>query len=264
MNYWGIFMKFDIKVMLIICAIFACSAQAKSTLSDNIRIDSKELKYSLQYRVYTPDGMRKTDKLSTLYVTDGQWYLSAGNMVEVLDAEISSGRIKPILVVFIDSRNPDNLSENRRNLQFFCNKDYMSFYQKELLPFIDSNYPTSINRENRVIQGLSFGGYNAACFGLLAFNEFSGLSMHSPANSFMLRSLQKQYMEMEKRPLKIFLSFGNETDNRYEGRRFHDVLKDKGYQLKYKEVRFGHNWKNWAPLIDDSLIWFFATTKKLD
>ncbi|NQZ80503.1 MAG: hypothetical protein HRT52_05750, partial [Colwellia sp.] len=126
---------------------------------------------------------------------------------------------------------------------------------------IATNYPASNNRADRVIQGLSFGGYNAACFGLLAFEEFAGISMHSPANSEMLKKLQKIYRKTEKLPLKIFLSFGNKSDNQVEGRKFRNVLKKKGYQLEYKEVRFGHNWRNWAPLLDDSLQWFFAPSK---
>jgi len=147
-----------LNLIAIIAAILALTAQAKGTLSDNVRIESKELNYALQYRVYTPDGVKSTDKLPTLYVADGQWYLSAGNMAKVLDDEISSGRIEPIIAIFVDNRNPDDLSENRRNQQFFCNKDYVSFYQKELLPTIDENYPTSNHREDRVIQGLSIGG----------------------------------------------------------------------------------------------------------
>jgi len=247
-----------IKYVVTLGLIFTFNVQAKSHLSDNIRIHSNELNYALQYRVYTPDGVKNTGKLPTLYVADGQWYLSAGNMAEVLDAEISSGRIEPIIVIFIDNRNPDDLSENRRNRQFFCNEKYVSFYQKELLPTITTNYPASNNRSDRVIQGLSFGGYNAACFGLLAFEEFAGISMHSPANSEMLKELQKVYGKTEKLPLKMFLSFGNKSDNQYEGRNFRNVLKKKGYELEYKEVRFGHNWRNWAPLLDDSLQWFFA------
>jgi len=249
-----------IKLITIIGLILAFSVQAKGTLTDNIRIESKMLGYALQYRVYTPEGIKSTDELPTIYIADGQWYLDSGDMANVLDTEISTGKIKPIIAIFIDNRNPDDLSENRRNQQFFCNQKYAAFYQNELLPNIDHNYPTSSHRKDRVIQGLSFGGYNAACFGLLASKDFSGLSMHSPANSEMLKELQKVYRKTEKLPLKIFLSFGNKSDNQYEGRRFRNVLKEKGYDLKYIEVRFGHNWRNWAPLLDDSLQWFFAPT----
>jgi len=252
-------MKSTLKFLLIsLSLIYASSACSFSQLSDNIRIESKVLGYALQYRVYTPTGMKATDKLPTIYLADGQWYLSAGNMSQVLDNEISSGRIKPVVAIFVDNRNPDNLEENRRNEQFFCNDKYVSFYKDELLPTIKTNYPTSGNREDRVIQGLSFGGYNAACFGLMAHQEFGGISMHSPANSKMLKKIGKFYKNADKHPLKIFLSFGDKSDNQTEGRKFKNTLEAKGYNLQYKEVLFGHNWQNWRPLLDDSLQWFFS------
>ncbi len=251
-----------------ICGICACilafnsvNAQSIGQLSENIRIKSEVLDYSLQYRVYTPANMKENDQLSTIYIVDGQWYLSSGGMKHVLDQEIDSGNIKPVIAIFVDNRNPDNLSENRRNSQFFCNDQYVSFFRQELIPTIDNKYPTSKSREDRVIQGLSFGGYNAACFGLMANKEFAGISMQSPANSRMLKEIAQRYNKTEKLPIKMFLSFGSIGDNHVAGRKFRDVLLKKGYDVEYKEVKFGHEWKNWKPLLDDSLRRFFSISE---
>jgi enterochelin esterase-like enzyme len=59
-------------LVTLLCLVYTVTGQAKGTLSDNIRIQSKVLDYALQYRVYTPQGMKKTDKLPTIYLTDGQ------------------------------------------------------------------------------------------------------------------------------------------------------------------------------------------------
>ena len=243
---------------LLLLVVLTLPAHAVGTLSDNIRIESKVLGYPLQYRVYTPEGVNISEKLPTIYLADGQWYLEPGDMKRILDEEIAEGRIEPVIAVFVDNRNPDNLDENRRNQQFFCNEKYVSFYQKELLPKIESSFPASNDRTDRVIQGLSFGGYNAACFGLMAYKEFGGISMHSPANSRMLKEISGRYKQTEKLPVKMFMSFGTKRDNHVAGRRFRDVLIEKGYDLEYKEVKFGHEWKNWGPLLDDSLRRFFA------
>jgi enterochelin esterase-like enzyme len=58
--------------------------------------------------------------------------------------------------------------------------------------------------------------------------------------------------------LKIFLSTGEPYDNTRANRSFRNLLRDKGYPLKYREVPFGHNWDNWKPLIDDVLLYFYA------
>ena len=100
---------------------------ADGKLSDNIRIFSDSLGYDLQYRVYEPEGMRRNSELPALYITDGQWYISRGELPALLDREIAAGNIEPVLVVFVDSRNPDNLQQNRRNQQFFCNPRYVDF-----------------------------------------------------------------------------------------------------------------------------------------
>ena len=47
-------------------------------------------------------------------------------------------------------------------------------------------------------------------------------------------------------------------DNTQANRSFRTVLKDKGYKMHYLEVREGHNWDNWRPLLDDVLLYFYA------
>jgi len=222
-----------------------------------LRIESKILGYDLYYRVYVPEAASADDQLPTLYVTDGHSYIKNGKFPELLDKEISAGRVQPLIVVFVDSRNPDKLSENRRNQQFFCKKDYAGFFTQELVTEIDASYPTSANRRSRVILGLSFGGFNSGCFGLLATETFSGIAMQSPANGPMVDELTKLYRHSDKLPLKIFLSVGTIRDNTVAGRKFKNTLQAKNYDLTYKEVKKTHNWRNWRPLLDDVLLAFF-------
>ncbi len=253
-------MKISLKLLPLYLMLIS-TAHAHGLLSDNIRIESKVLSYALQYRVYTPSNIKMLSELPTIYVTDGQWYLDQGKMVEVLDSEIAAGRIKPVIAVFLDNRNPDQLTENRRNKQFFCNNDFVAFFKQELLPTIDSAYPTSKKRKDKVIQGFSYGGYNAACFGLMAHQSFAGIIMHSPADGDMVNEMSIRYEQSPLLPIKIFLSHGNASDNRSQGREFRDTLIKKGYQVNYQEVDFGHQWQNWQPLLDDGLQTFFAAAK---
>ena len=167
------------------------SLAVNGKLSNNKTIFSNELNYKLQYRVYLPKVSKQTKNLPIIYFTDGQWYLERGEIIEVIDKEISSGNIKPIIAVFIDSRNPDNLSENRRNQEFMCNKKYIHFYLNELIPTINTNYPANDKAIDRVIAGISFGGLNAACFGLLASQHFSGIAMQSPASGKHVKVINK-------------------------------------------------------------------------
>ncbi len=244
-------------VTLWIVIISGPMAFANGSVSDPIRIESKVLGYALQYRVYTPDPKLNAKKTPSLYVTDGQWYLEPGDMKSVLDQEIASGRIKPITAIFVDSRDPDNLRKNLRTQQFFCNAEYADFYMEELIPTIEKTYSINDNREDRVILGLSFGGTNSACFGLMASQVFGGIAMQSPANDQHLKLLSNLYRQNKPTPIKIFFSIGNKKDNRTAGRKFKAVLTAQAYDLTYIEVKQGHSWKNWGPLLDDVLATFF-------
>jgi enterochelin esterase-like enzyme len=71
--------------------------------------------------------------------------------------------------------------------------------------------------------------------------------------------MQQEYDNIDKKPLKIFLSFGNKTDNSVQGLKFMQMLSNKKYDLTFRKNNEGHNWENWRPLIDDALLTFFAT-----
>ena len=238
--------------------LLAGTAAAEGTLTPDIRIASAALGYDLQYRVHLPVNAGSLQDLPVLFVTDGPGYIEEGRMPRVLDQLIEKRRIVPVVTVFVDARDPDNPRINRRNQQFFCNPDYLTFFEDELIPAIESDYPVARERTARTILGVSFGGLNAACFGLIGHETFSGIAMHSPANH-PVPGLVPGYEKSPRRPLKFFLSTGDTNDNLRANRKFRNVLRDKGYPVKYKEVPEGHNWKNWRPLVDDVLLYFYAT-----
>jgi len=245
--------------MKYICALLlliAGAAVADGNLSPEIRISSVALGYDLQYRVYTPEGVEAAEDLPVLFVTDGPSYIQRGQVPKVLDRLIGSGMIDPVVAVFVDARDPDDLRVNRRNQEFFCNLDYLTFYAAELIPAIERAYPVGKVREARTILGVSFGGLNAACFGYMGYKFFSGIGMHSPANH-PVDDLLPAYEQSPKLPLKIFFSTGYPNDNSSANRKFRRLLKDKGYEMKFVQKNGGHNWENWKPLIDDTLVYFY-------
>ncbi|AIY66772.1 alpha/beta hydrolase [Pseudoalteromonas piratica] len=232
-----------------------------NTLSTNQLISSPSLGYDLQYRVHVPANLEQSKKYKTLYVVDGQSFLFNGKLHKVITSNISNNNIEPIISVFIDSRDPHNLQLNRRNEQFMCNPKYATFFINELLPQIQRDYPSSKKREDNVIMGVSFGGLNAACFGLMIDDYFGGLAMFSPANTEMLKVIRKSYNKAKPQPARVFISFGTKNDNILAGRRFKESLEKLNFDVHYFENNEGHNWKNWLPLLDDMLSVFFVRHK---
>ncbi len=237
---------------------FLSSAIAEGQLSEYIRIKSDLMGYEIQYQVYTPENYSEDIIYPTIYITDGPLYIRDGPIIRVIDRLIAEGKMKPIIAVFIDQRDPDNPRNNRRNDELLCNADYVAFLSTELVQKIETNYSVSKGREDRVIQRVSFGGFNAACVGLIANRHFYGISMHSPANTRYMRIMRDEYAKYDVQPVKMFLSVGNNNDNRQAVRSFKGVLEDKGYDLKYMQNDKDHEWANWRPLLDDALLTFFA------
>jgi enterochelin esterase-like enzyme len=242
----------------LLLTLVAFAVADEGALSDNQRIFSTHLGYELQYRVYRPAETSADDSLPTLYVTDGQWYLEQGDFKAVLDTAISSGVIEPVLVVFLDSRDPDKLEDNRRHSQFMCNTRFAAFFANELIPEVNKLQPVSLSRDDRVILGVSFGGLNSACFGLMLSDGFAGIAMQSPASGDHLEIVRELYEEKETLPLKMFLSVGSRNDNTGAVKRFNKTLEKKGYDVTFIKVTGEHDWQNWAPLLDDVLLTFFA------
>jgi enterochelin esterase-like enzyme len=238
--------------------LLVTNVYAEGAVTSNIRISSAVLGYDLQYSIYLPEGYSSRPDHPVLFLTDGQNYLGRGEMDGRLNKLISNGQIEPIIAVFVDPRDPDELKSNRRRTQFLCNADYLQFYIDELIPTVEQEFPVVKDRSGRTIMGLSFGGTNAACFGAMGYDFFSGIAMQSPANH-PVPKLLPVYQALPTLPIKVFLSTGVPNDNTQANRYFHSVLKDKNYDMKYIEVREGHNWRNWGPLIDDVLLHFYGT-----
>ena len=256
-------LKYMRKIVGVILVLFyalsvnARAEESKGDLSQNKVIASKVLGYDLQYRVYTPAGYDKLSNLPVIYFTDGQWYLEGGDVPKKLDKLISEEKIKPVIAVFVDNRDPNNLDNNRRNSQFLGNEKYIEFFKKELLPKMESDYKVGARQKSRAIMGMSFGGLNATYFGAKASDTFYMLGIQSPA-LHPVADIYKMYTDQEKLPLKIFLSTGTVNDTEVHARKLKKTLESKGYDFEYIEVAKGHNWDNWNPLIDDAMIYFFG------
>jgi enterochelin esterase-like enzyme len=227
------------------------AAQAAGNLEGPIRISSTTLGYDLQYWIYLPEKVRKP--LPELYITDGQAFLGAGEMAELLDTEIENGNIAPIAAIFVDSRHPDDPEIVRRNKEFMCNADYAKFFVGELMPEISSRWTGAGPSTRRGLMGVSLGAINSACFGMMMPDVFQVLIMLSPASGVHLDVINDLYQEKPRNPSAIFISHGGPQDNDVAARKFVQTLEEKAYPIRYISKDGGHDWENWYPLLDDSL-----------
>jgi enterochelin esterase family protein len=232
---------------------------AKGSLEADLLLPSQVLGYQVTYSVYLPAGYQSSAKLPVIYVTDGFEYMhpKMGNMVTVLDNLIARKKIKPIVAVFIDHREPINRSNNKRMEELAMNSKYLQFFVDELIPLIESTYPVEPHAAARAIMGTSMGGLSSAYFVFAKPDVFSMAGIQSP--SFWTRP--QIYSLCEKAngtPIKISMTSGMINDVSESTRKMQTILEGNACTYRYREVNEGHSWGNWRNLIDDILIDFFG------
>ncbi|HMM12078.1 MAG TPA: alpha/beta hydrolase-fold protein [Bacteroidales bacterium] len=229
----------------------------RGTLSEAKLITSsaQNLGYQVRYRVYTPHNYANLTKLPVVYVTDGHEYADdrLGAMLIVLDNLIHQNKIRPVMAVFIDPRDPAT-GNNRRMNEYRANIRFANFVADELVPAIDQAYKTDTAANQRAILGTSLGGWNSAFFGMMRYDRFRLIGIHSPAFD---NAIIQQLGNSPRLPLKIYMSTGTIFDTQVQARSMKAVLDEKGYPLRYTEVNQGHSWGNWRALIDEPLEYFF-------
>jgi enterochelin esterase-like enzyme len=223
-------------------------------------IKSNQLGYQIMYSLYLPPSYKNVSSeiYPVLYVTDGYEYMheKMGNMVTILDNLIHLKKIRPVIVVFIDHREPVNRSNNRRMQELAMNEQYLNFVTKELIPKVEGQYPVSTRPEDRGILGTSMGGLTAAYFSFSKPEIFGLAGIQSPA--FWFRpEIYTFCANPEKPPVKTFLTTGTIHDTAEGAEKMQNILDTNTCAFQYTEVHQGHSWGNWRDLIDDMLIYFF-------
>lgn len=232
---------------------------AEGSLSEYKLIESENLEYDVQYQVYTPDGYENLENLPVIYILDGQEYSDdrLGGTVVMLDNLIHLKKIKPVVAVFIDPRDPEDPGSNRRGEEFGTNEDYNDFIIKELMPKIESDYKISSKKYDTALLGTSLGGLNTTYLGFKNPEVFGKLAIQAPAYWYREKEIFGLVRTTEKADFKIFMSVGTINDNMPDTRLMKHEFERLNLDMKYLEVNEGHSWGAWSAQMDDILIQFF-------
>jgi enterochelin esterase-like enzyme len=233
---------------------------ARGALEKDILFNSKTLGYQVTYSMYYPANYNRQNIYPVLYVTDGYEYLHErmGNMKVILDNLIADGKIKPLLVIFIDHREPVNRSNNRRMMELAMNSRYLDFIADEFIPAIENQHNVSKKREDRGIMGSSMGGLTAAYFAFSRPEVFGLAGIQSPAFWFK-PAIYTLCDNPENPPVKIYMSTGTIKDAEEGARKMKTILEKNTCTYQYTETNQGHSWGNFRDTIDEILLYFFPT-----
>lgn len=127
------------------------------------------------YHVYTPDAYDAPSvRLPVLYWLHGTLGGVEGirPLTAHFDTEMRSGRMPPMLVVFVNGLPRRLWADSRTGAA-----PVETVFVTELIPDVDRSFRTVATREGRVLEGFSMGGYGAARLGFSHPQLFAGISI---------------------------------------------------------------------------------------
>ena len=152
---------------------------------------SKEQNKWRHAMVYTPaeyDNAKNAKKrYPVLYLQHGMgegetsWTLQ-GKMQHIMDNSIAKGEAVPMIVVMEsgDIKAPFGGGSNRQGMSTYGNSFYPVLLN-DLIPYIDQNFRTKSDRENRAMAGLSWGGHQTFDIVLNNLDKFAWMGTFSGA-----------------------------------------------------------------------------------
>ena len=206
--------------------------------------------------VYTPAEYEKgKKKYPVLYLQHGMgegetsWTIQ-GRMQHIMDNLIAGGEAVPMIVVMEsgDVKAPFRGGSNQAGRSQYG----ASFYKvmtEDLIPYIDANFRTKADRDNRAMAGLSWGGHQT--FDLVMNNMDTFAWMGGFSGAIFGLDINKTYdgafsrsEEFNRRIHYLFLSCGSEEN--FGTERLVNELRGAGIKVDYY-VSPGthHEWLTW-------------------
>lgn len=229
------------------------------------------LDYEHTIHVYLPEGYDAQQEYPVVYFQDGKDYIEFAVVPHILNELIKAGSIKPLIAVFVTPPNLHQPKLPNRMTEYGMNDEYVKFFTKELVGYIDSNYSTIKDPASRLVVGDSYGGLISTYIALSNPGVFKNAYSQSGYHSFSKDKIIKLVDSTEKKPVSIYLDIGtyekkvgasflpaDETDFTEGNRRFKRTLELKRYSFVYKEYPEGHTWGNWRRHLIDALVYFFG------
>lgn len=215
--------------------------------------------------IYTPPGYEesKNKKYPVFYLISGTtdteetWYV-AGRTNFILDNLIAQGKAEPMIVVMPYGNNGIAVSgpsgpETPRMYQAFQN-DLLN----NIIPFVEKNYKTLNERENRAIAGFSRGGGQTLWSGLRNPDLFAYVCSYAAfiSDDVFDKDFKMVHSDIDltNKRLKLFwLGVGNEDFLYNDAVKFMDLLKEKKINTKTFITTGGHTWMNTKVFLNESV-----------
>jgi len=207
-------------------------------VQDTLQITSKVLGETIRVVTYNTD--KDLAHKPIIYITDGQKMIDNGAL-ERIKQLTTANKIPDAYYVFVSTID-EVTHEDKRDTYFFCNADYVQFFEEELIPRVEGPLSRKGNSSHRSLVGISFGGLNAAYFsGKTAL--FQNYALLSPI-TYPCDGAIKAIVFSGNKNLRIILTTGTNDAENYISALYH-TYASKGYEVEKFSTKGSHDFENW-------------------
>ncbi|MDE6689670.1 MAG: acetyl xylan esterase [Prevotella sp.] len=206
--------------------------------------------------VYTPAEYEQGKKrYPVLYLQHGMGedetgWSKQGHMQHIMDNAIASGEAVPMIVVMEsgDIKAPFRGGDNRAGTSQYG----ASFYPvllNDLIPYIDKNFRTKTDRDNRAMAGLSWGGHQTFDVVLTNLDKFAWMGTFSGAvfGLDVKTAYDGVFADADKFNKQIHYFYMNSgSDDFIKSEPLAKSLREQGIKVEFSESEgTGHEWLTW-------------------
>ncbi|GAA1652496.1 alpha/beta hydrolase [Georgenia ruanii] len=216
--------------------------------------------------VYTPPGYDPSAarRYPVIYLIPGSpgtpadWF-RAGRVDRVMDALVAAHAVRPAIVVAVNT-GAGALGDTE-SLDVVGGPKVESYYTTVVVPYVDAHYRTVPDRRDRVIGGMSSGGFGALNVGLRHLELYSTILAFEPYGDPGRENLRRLLGGDARRfrenspnpyirtmafplPVNVFLDVGGAAGREvHEVRALADALSQRGQQVEFRiEPGARHTW----------------------
>jgi enterochelin esterase family protein len=186
-----------------------------------------------------------TQPCPLLVVYDGNDYRRRARLATLMDNLIAQRRIQPLALAFVA-----NGGSRARFAEYTCSESALVFLHQKVLPLASAQ----LNLVDVAQRPGAYGVLGASLGGLMAL--FTGLRLPqifgrvlSQSGAFHLDDHDTVTVELvrhgPRRNLRIWMDVGRYEWLLESNRRMVQLLRERGYQVGYREYNGGHNYPSW-------------------
>lgn len=193
---------------------------------------SKTLKDDWTYNIYYPANYDKNKNYPVIYLLHGAYgkysdWKTLGEAQIILDRAIASQKIPPTIAIMPDGRDAWYSDIPNTNMR--------SAFEKDLFPYVETNFPVINKKDARAIGGLSMGGHGTLIFALRNPTYFSTAFVISPSITKLKKSppkilktlLEKDFSQVYNNPF---------SQEKWDEFSYHQAYQE--YKNQDSKVRF--------------------------